>query len=278
MTIDCIAANLVEVLPTVLSVPVDVALFDPPYAPRVHARAVSNNNAAQGPGIHKRDLGFAPLSPELLNAVAACFGHAKRWSAVFSDLESGHVWRDAVSGPGFVRTVPWVRWSQPQKSGDRPPSGAELITIWHPKGAKHWNGRGDLTAFETEALVPDAVLRAKSLRGADKYSCEKPLDLMLSLVSWFSDPGELVLDGTCGVGTTGQACRLLDRDALLIDLDEAAVAEAERRCAAPLSARDKERAARWVAEQEAWPKPSSPAGEARAARAAEDTARVRAWL
>ena len=62
-------------------------------------------------------------------------------------------------------------------------------------------------------ILTRAEYTAKSLRGRDKYSCEKPLDLMLALVSDYSDPGETVFDpcaGTpctnCGPDTASRVC------------------------------------------------------------------------
>jgi len=117
-------------------------ITDPPYADRVHSRAISNGMGGTGP--HARDLGFASIDDGLRSAIGAIAGSVTRWSAVFSDLESSHLWRAAVepAGAEYIRTVPWVRWSQPQITGDRPPSGAELVCLWHAPRRKHWSGRG----------------------------------------------------------------------------------------------------------------------------------------
>lgn len=279
-----INADLTQVLPRVLSLPIATLICDAPYSAKVHDNAVSNNNAAQGPGTHKRGLGFGPLTPELRAAIAQVAQHATRWSLIYSDLESGHEWRAAVvtQQTEYLRTVPWIRWSQPQKSGDRPPSGAELVTVFARRGRKHWSGPGSLTAFETrdEPCVA-SHFDAKSLRGDDKYSCEKPLDLLLQQVSWFSDPGELVCDPCCGVGTTGLAARMLGRDALLLDASAEACMIARTRLAASLSPRDAERTRRFVESQRKWlvaGAPNTAAGQARYARARADTEKAVAWL
>ena len=43
------------------------------------------------------------------------------------------------------------------------------------------------------------------------HPTEKPLSLMIELVSLFTDPGDLVLDPYAGSGTTGVACMRLGR-------------------------------------------------------------------
>lgn len=268
MTIHVLAHALHDALPLLLSTPIDCVITDPPYSSRVHDRAVSVNSPTTG-GVRARDMGFASLDDALRADLATLIAHASRWSAVFSDIETAQDWRAAVSSE-YIRTLPWVRWSQPQLSGDRPPSGCELVTLWHASGRKHWSGPGSLVSFDT-----------RSLRGRDKFPCEKPLDLMLSLVSWFSDTNDVVCDPCCGSGTTGLACRLLGRDALLLDRDPATADVARERCDGVLSARDRDRAERWIVAQRAWlagEVPDTVAGRERYARAQADTDAVAAAL
>lgn len=254
-------ANALSPLCRYAAVGCDVMITDPPYAPKVHRKAVSAGTG--GAGVRKRDLGFGHLTPALMLRIASYAAQVRRWSVVFCDRESTHLWRAAMAlhGVEYVRTVPWVRWSQPQMSGDRPPTGAEDIVIFHaPRGAKHvhlsagkmhWNGPGNRVAYYEDAALAREAYDAKSLRGADKYSCEKPLDLMLALVSDYSDPSELVFDPCAGAGTTALAARLLGREALGLEVDADAAARAWERMRAPLSDRDEERAVRWVVETQA---------------------------
>jgi site-specific DNA-methyltransferase (adenine-specific) len=183
----------------------DSMVVDPPYSDAVHRNAVSTGTGGAGP--RKRDLGFEALTPELFARLCQYAAQVRRWSAVFCDIESVGFWREGLTKAGaeYVRAVPWVRWTQPQISGDRPPSGCEMVVLAHAKrgGRKHWNGPGSLTNFNQ-----------KCLRGSGKHPTEKPLDLMLALVSYLSDPGEAVLDPCAGSGTTVLAAALLDREAL----------------------------------------------------------------
>lgn len=258
----------------------DVMIVDPPYAAKVHRKAISAGTG--GAGVRKRYLGFAHLSEALRLRLALYASEVRRWSVVFCDLESVHLWIAAMSlyGVEYVRTVPWVRWSQPQMSGDRPPTGAEAVCVFHaPRanqggGKMHWNGPGgrikygttatfseDVMGVPTNTPSPEPVARilydAKSLRGADKYSCEKPLDLILALVSDYSDPGETVFDPCAGSGTTLLAAQLLGREAWGVDCSAEAVERAEcRLCASDeegrmLSERDEDRAVRWYLETQA---------------------------
>jgi site-specific DNA-methyltransferase (adenine-specific) len=223
-----------------LALECDVLIVDPPYSEHVHKSAVSCGTDGKR-AVRKRDLGFGHLAPELRTAIAYAASCVKRWSCVFSDVESIHEWRDAVgSGAEYIRTVPWIRWSQAQLSGDRPCTGCEMVSVFHANLAgkpikKHWNGPGSMTH-----------LSRRCLRGADKHPTEKPLDLILDLVSWFSDPGETVLDLCAGAGTTAVACALLGRECIAVEIDPVwAEIATIREIARPILNRDLDRAREW---------------------------------
>jgi len=260
----------------------DVMITDPPYSAHVHENAASAGTLGEGSrGWHRRDLGFAHLSPELRAHVARLAESVRRWSVIFSDHEGTFLWRGFVSNNGlgpteYIRLVPWVRWSQPQKSGDRPGSQSEAVLHFHAPGAKHWNGPGSLTHYAR-----------KCMRGAEKHPTEKPLDLLLDMVSWFSDPGENVIDPCAGAGTTALACKLLGRGCAAIEAQEAWAAHATARLAT-FSDRDRTKAAEWcesTTEEAGASLAKPPAADgsdvktrARAQRRLDDVERVRAWL
>jgi site-specific DNA-methyltransferase (adenine-specific) len=195
-----------EVLPTE---PYDVLYCDPPFSSHVHSSAVSQSSVR---GARKRDMGFGHLTPSLRRKTCRMAARARRWVVIHSDMESTWLWRIGLEAAGctYIRTIPWVRFSMPQLSGDRPPTGCEAVVIAYgsQRGRKHWNGPGNLMA-----------LTHKCLRGEGKHKAEKPLDQALDLVSYFSDPGELVMDPFSGSGTVGLACAILGRNFVGAELD-----------------------------------------------------------
>jgi putative intracellular protease/amidase len=74
---------------------------------------------------------------------------------------------------------------------------------------------------------------------------------MLQMVSWFSDPGQLVFDPCAGAATTLQAARLLGRDAFGCELDPEWAAAGAARLAGALSPADAREAAAFVDSQRA---------------------------
>jgi hypothetical protein len=258
------------------TVPFDVVsrahamITDPPYSQHVHENITSAGTTGdKSRGWHRQELAFSHLSPALRRYIAECAARVTGWSLIFTDHESDASWRyslrlaaaryirsipdlpatrspawsaapedDDTDAPGPVFDRPWVRWSQPQKSGDRPTQGSELVIhAWGRGGGRlAWNGPGDLTHYE-----------AKALRGAEKHRTEKPLDLLLEMVSWYSNPGETVFDPCAGAGTTGQACRLLGRDFWGCELDPEWHGKASARLAGVLSKTDRVAVARFLA-------------------------------
>jgi hypothetical protein len=237
-----------------------VFITDPPYGEHVHARMTSCAQHGDVKGVRHRDAGFDPLSPELFTYLVACARGSSTWSIVYSDLEGLYQWQQAFrmlrthkNGDGLIRTVlwiddaeggyagtlPWIRWSSPQQSGDRPPSGAEALVFGHSPSKLVWGGPGNLTHFAH-----------KCERGDKKHPTAKPLDQALDLAAWFTRPDETVYDPCAGRGTLGVACAILGRGYIGCEqqqseaaLGAARIAEAQQ---GRLGQRDQDRFERWL--------------------------------
>jgi site-specific DNA-methyltransferase (adenine-specific) len=121
-------------------------------------------------------------------------------------------WSEAFAAAGAItkRIGVWVKPdAMPQFTGDRPGMGYESIVFAHRKGRSVWNGGGRVGVF----------VHNKNSGGAHEHETQKPVPLMLELVSLFTDPDELILDPFCGSGTTGVACLRLGRRFIGIERD-----------------------------------------------------------
>lgn len=216
-----------DVLPTLDRV--DVVITDPPYSEWVHAkvrrggsvRAVDiTTGGPKKPVVSTSTvLGFEALDEETRRVCAREFARlARRWVLTFSDIESACLWREDLSDAGleYVRTGAWIKLgATPQFTGDRPGTAFETITICHPFAPprKHWNGGGRLAKWEVPVLN-------NSKTEVRIHTTQKPLALMLALVTDFSDEGETILDAFMGSGTTLDAAKRLGRNAIGIDMAE----------------------------------------------------------
>ena len=66
-----------------------------------------------------------------------------------------------------------------------------------------------------EPPLPNSMLEIKSTRG--KHSTEKPVALMEWLLKYYSKEGDVVLDPTMGSGSTGIACKNMNRNFIGIE-------------------------------------------------------------
>lgn len=195
---------------------VDHVICDPPYAEKVHAasrRGAIEHEPGTGRAAFSRnvDLGFESLRQTVREEAAGHFGRlARRWVAVFCDVESSHLWSADLSTFGDlepVRVMAWIKvGGTPQFTGDRPAVGFEAISLAHPKGRKRWNGGGRQGVYSVPIVLS---------RGGDNeervHTTQKPVALMEKLIRDFSDPGETILDPFAGSGTTGVAAIRLGR-------------------------------------------------------------------
>lgn len=199
-----------EILPALD--PVDVVLTDPPYSDRTHEGARSGNTKGGTVRAGSQSLGidFDPTTPEGLRTVFAMCA-PKRWLISFIDYHMVPDLEDAPpKGIRGVRMGIWVKPnSAPQFTGDRPGQGWEAIWIAHrtEAGRMRWNGGGH------HAVWTHSVERGE-------HPTTKPLPLVRTLTSLFTEDGETVLDPFMGSGTTLVAARDMGRRAIGIELEE----------------------------------------------------------
>lgn len=212
-------------------------ITDPPYSARTHANATGgvtgkcHGRGKSGEQIAKPiELGFAHLSASTRRRVAREAARlVTRWSIVFSDDDSMHLWRRSfeVAGLQHIRSMFWIRrGGAPQFTGDRPACGVEAITLVHPPGRKKWNGGGKAGLYDFP-IVPGGDSRV--------HTTQKPIPLMLALVADFTDEGDIILDPFAGSGSTGVAALRLGRRFIGIERDPKYAAVARERLAAEAS-------------------------------------------
>lgn len=222
--ITLINGDCLDILPSLEHV--DHIITDPPYAARAMKNARSGSTIKQRRDGVEYDFGYCALSDELRRAAAMEFGRlCRRWTLVWSDLETAHQWRACLESAAlrYVRMGVWVRQhAAPQFSGDRPAQGAEACVIAHGGDVRlRWNGGGRPAAW-----VGPIVNAAASHR---QHASPKPLWLMRTLIEQFTDPGDLILDPFAGSGTTLRAAKDLGRRAIGIEISEVYCAVAVER-------------------------------------------------
>ena len=76
----------------------------------------------------------------------------------------------------------------------------------------------ETTTINEGVRLPKRIIRCKQERGL--HPTQKPVALFEYLIKTYTNEGETVLDNTMGSGTTGVACKNLNRNFIGIELDE----------------------------------------------------------
>ena len=94
-------------------------------------------------------------------------------------------------------------------------------------------GKQEAKQYDPNRVNPKSVLFFNSVSNTPKgnklHPTQKPVALMEYLIKTYTNEGETVLDFTMGSGTTGVACKNLNRDFIGIELDETYFKIAEKR-------------------------------------------------
>lgn len=229
-----------EILPRMADGSVAVTIQDPPYEAEAHTSQRRINGKTSGDSRLVRDAPiaeFPPITEAERNENGLQVARlTRRWALTFCQVEAVHLWRASLTASKahrYVRTSVFIKEDpQPQMTGDRPGMGWESIVITHPKGRPHWNGGGRCGVF--------FALSGKSVDRRDQRSLhptQKPTELMLELVSLFTDPDDVILDPYCGSATTLVAALRLGRRAIGIEKSAHFVDIARRRMVAEESHR-----------------------------------------
>ena len=193
--------------------PVSHCLSDPPFEQRSHDNfgRIRRTDGGKIQGALPFQ-GVDTIRDKFLHLLKqTCSG----WVILFCTAEGVAAWRDSIEASHIKYKTPcvWVKPdSAPRFNGQAPAHGHEMIvTGWCGPGYSAWNGGGRRGTFEHLCNPPDRD---------GLHPTQKPLSLMMELVSLFTNPGDLVCDPFMGSGQTGVACIKLGRKFCGVEIDE----------------------------------------------------------
>lgn len=205
-----------DCLDVMASLKVSHIISDPPYEAILHdAFGGLKDLRTDGQGRDVRELGFDCINPIRQQVCDLYKQVCDGWIINFCTSEGVAPWRDAIeaSGMRYKRACVWVKPdAAPQFNGQGPALGHEMIvTAWAGKGHSKWNGGGRRGVFTHLTNQPDRD---------GSHPTQKPLPLMMELISLFTNEGDTVLDPFMGSGSTALACIKLNRKFIGIEKDE----------------------------------------------------------
>lgn len=174
-------------------------ITDAPYEQRSHDATgrIRRSDGTKPPSA----LSFAGVDELRCDVVRLAKEKGSGWALFFCTTEGVAAWRDEIEKQGLSYKTPciWVKPdAMPKFNGQGPAHGHEcIVTCWGGSGYSSWNGGGRRGVFTHLVNPPDRE---------GTHQTEKPIALMLELVTLFSNAGELICDPFTGSGSTGIAC------------------------------------------------------------------------
>lgn len=108
----------------------------------------------------------------------------------------------------------------PQKTTGHPRKISSAKSKVNSKATECY-GRHGLTSYDSTERYPRSVILTSTDKQKSKlHPTQKPVTLMEHLIKTYTNEGDKVLDFTMGSGTTGVACKNLNRSFIGIELDE----------------------------------------------------------
>ena len=97
---------------------------------------------------------------------------------------------------------------------------------------KHYGyANGEPAGAKWEPVLPVSLFECKEGFGRRRHhQTEKPQDILEFFLKYWSDEGDTILDPTMGSGSTGVACKKLNRKFIGFELDETIFNVAKKRC------------------------------------------------
>lgn len=194
---------------------VDCIVTDPPY--RVTSKGSNGtaggmlitNETKSGKIFKHNDCtvsSFAPLLYELLRDGS----HAYIMTNHVNLIEYLNTFTRV--GFHFIKSLIWDK--QNKIMGRFYMSQFEYILFFRKgKGVQIRNcSTSDILSFPNKKL--------KDIKGKNLHDTEKPVNLMRTLIANSTDIGDTVLDPFMGIGSTGVACKQLEREFIGIEIDE----------------------------------------------------------
>lgn len=200
--IELLQGDCLELMKDIPDGSVDMILTDPPYGMeyRSNYRVEKYNNIKNDNNMDWVET-FVDEMYRVSNDNTAHY--------LFTSFHNIDIFKQAIERKFKVKNLlTWVKnnTSMGDLKGDFAPK-TEFIIFFH-KGRRLINGKRDSN-----------VLNYKKT-GNVLHPTQKPVDMTEYLIGKFSDEGDVILDPFMGSGTTGVACKNLNRSFIGIELDE----------------------------------------------------------
>ena len=216
--------NCLDILKTIPDESIDLVVTDPPY------KVTSRGSSGTMGGYRKSDI--AKSGNIFKNNNISCKQYLPEFYRISKDKTHCYVMCNNTnlqeminvgveSGFSFVKCLIWEKGNK--ICGRYYMNSFEYIILFRKGGDKPIKNCG------TSDILKIPIKKLKDENGKNLHDTEKPVELMKVLIENSSEEKDIVLDPFMGIGSTGVACKNLNRDFIGIEIDEKYFKIAEER-------------------------------------------------
>jgi len=205
---------------------IDLVLTDPPYliSKRNNFKTMGRSGIDFGEwdkGTDDSLLHWITLVSKKVtkNGSIICFCDWKKISYVCDKLDSS----------GFTVKDPlrWIKTNPMPRNRDRRYITDYEFAVWAVKRGSKWTFNRKDDTYDRPKFTHAITSKSEKVFGG--HPTQKPIELMKDLVIRHSNPNDVILDPFMGSGSTGVACKQLNRNFIGIELNETYFKMAEKR-------------------------------------------------
>jgi hypothetical protein len=212
---------------------VGAVITDPPYSARTEAGQRGNRTSAWlGSPKHSAILYGSLTRDDVFELVRSWAPRTRRWFVMFGDHLTVQWALEALDEQGWYHFPPltWAkRDAAPRIMADGPSPQSEFIAVARPRRRLATVEKRYRPGWYTSLSRPE-YFKGTELIGS------KPEFLMRAIVRDYSEPGDLIADPFCGLGSTAFAARAEGRRCVTAEVDPATYEKARKRLSAPFTA------------------------------------------
>lgn len=213
--INLINGDCIEELKMISNESIDLIVTDPPY-PTTSRGSAGNSGGMLQKDINKKgkvfqfnDINCKKYAPEFYR-ILKDGSHCYVMTNHVNLIEMLNVFTN--NGFHFIKALIWNKGNKIM--GQYYMSQFEYILFFRKGKGKKINNCG------TSDILSVKNIKSKDDEGKNLHDTEKPVELMRILVDNSSNENEIILDPFMGIGSTGIACKELNRSFIGIELDK----------------------------------------------------------
>lgn len=214
MKIELYNGNSMNVMKGLKKGSVDAIITDPPYN-------ISRDNNFKSMGRAGIDFGEWDKGFDLTSWIDIAERLLKKGGniVIFNDWKNMSYITQALEDNGFEikDLIRWKKTNAMPRNRDRRFITDYEVAVWAVKKGSKWTFNRLSDKYEIPEIIGPLTKKSEKIKGC--HPTQKPVYVMKWLIERLSDEGEIILDPFMGSGSTGVACKELNRGFIGVELE-----------------------------------------------------------